>query len=343
MLDYKEFSRQKFFDKGNYRKLYSHVESELILGKPEYHKMAIVIPTYKREDLLDEALKSCVNQSYDDYNIIISDNEPIANNKTQQLIESYDNPRIVYYRNKENIGPLGNFNRCIELADSEYCVFLCTDDLLTDDFLEKSVEILDKTGKAAMMLPQKDVVYPGVTKKMMGYSHYLRFLKKLLKKDVYMKLTPKDFMLYYPPGGPSGIIYHRQIFMDSPGFNPDWHPTGDNILHIYLTHHYNVYLTSVESGQYRFLDNISMESNMSTIFILQNYLFKKVYIEKYRGYEWVKPYWKGYTFYRLIRDRRHVFDAKKIRQVMGQTKFIHFIFNRMIWIYHMMLVPFRVK
>ena len=91
-----------------------HVESILIKGKNilPNPKVSILIPTYKREILLKEAIDSALNQfSFDDYQVIIIDNNPERNCLTEKLINEINNEKILYYKNSVNIGMFGNWNR----------------------------------------------------------------------------------------------------------------------------------------------------------------------------------------------------------------------------------------
>ena len=72
--------------------------------------VTIGIPTYNRADSLSEAIHSAINQSYQNIEVIISDNASTDNTKTIcTQIESKDN-RIKYVRQKKNIGSVNNFN-----------------------------------------------------------------------------------------------------------------------------------------------------------------------------------------------------------------------------------------
>src|SRR5258707_5783419 len=63
-------------------------------------KVSIVIPTYKRTDLLKEALDSALNQvGYEYYDIIIVHDVAERGDATEQLLSTYSNKRISYYKN----------------------------------------------------------------------------------------------------------------------------------------------------------------------------------------------------------------------------------------------------
>jgi glycosyltransferase involved in cell wall biosynthesis len=343
MLNFEDFAQQDFYTTANHISQFEHVESQLIFGEPSYQTISIVIPTYKRAYLLKEALESCLLQTKKDFNIVIADNNPVRDDETELLIRTMPDRRIVYYKNEENMGPLANFNRCIELADCDFCVFLCSDDLLDINFLKSVQQMIDKHPSADMLLPQKDIIYSHKTRKMKGYNIVLRMFAKFLRNPVAVRLTPRDFMLFYQAGGPSGIVYRKDAFLELGGFNPEWHPTGDNILHIHFTAMKEVYLVSVDSGDYRMLDNISLENGMSNIYLIQNYLFRKKFISKYNKYTWADNFYKGYVYYRLKVDRTGFFSVSDIRKAIGKCNVFHYLFFVSVWVFHYIKLPFRIR
>ncbi len=346
-MSFEQFKKQDFFSTRNHIDKYSHVPSELISGSYRYSKISVVIPTYKRSHLLEEAIKSCMEQSYTDFDIVISDNNPDRNDETENLIRHIDSPRIVYYKNKENIGPLANFNRCIELSNCDFCVFLCSDDLLAPDYIQKIVGWLDGRDDIDMLLPQKDIQYPKMTYKMRGYSTFLRTLACLTGKETYMKIEPKDFILYYPAAGPSGIVYKRSSFFDIGGFNPQWHPTGDYIMHFLMALKKNTFLISTNSGKYRMQENISQEKGIRGVYIIQNYLIRKVFSRAYPGNDWSEPFYKGAVYKWLKLDMSgnsaEMYDVQEIMKYIKTCTFMHFVFYIMVWCLNFLLLPFRSK
>lgn len=101
--------------------------------------VSIAIPTYNRANsYLKHALRSAVCQTYKNIEIIVSDNSSPDN--TESVVREFDDPRIRYYRQKENIGPVKNRHFCLEQARGEYFVFLLDDDLIDSDFVSTCMD-----------------------------------------------------------------------------------------------------------------------------------------------------------------------------------------------------------
>ena len=280
MLTNREFAEQDFFEKVDSISRYDKVKSNLILGSPRPSFVSVAIPTFGRVHLLKQAIESLQDQTDQDFTIIITDNDPEENNETQRYLQDLNDDKIIYYRNEENIGALANFNRCISMADGIYVIMLCTDDLLSVSYIENLKMILSSENEVDMLLPEKDIIYNGIRTKMKGYSSLLRKIKRLTKRESLIKLNLKDFIMYYPAGGPSGIAYLKEFFLESGGFNPEWHPTGDYMLHAKMAHQGNVYLSTVDSGDYRLIESITLEDDLRSIYMVLKYLFLKFLIRE---------------------------------------------------------------
>ncbi|MBL7932742.1 MAG: glycosyltransferase family 2 protein [Bacteroidia bacterium] len=105
--------------------------------------VSICIPTYNGESFLRECLDSCIDQSFDDYEIVICDDR--SEDGTWHLLESYvnDNSKIRLFKNESNLGLVGNWNRCIENARGEWIKFVFQDDFVRRDCLEKFVNEIE--------------------------------------------------------------------------------------------------------------------------------------------------------------------------------------------------------
>src|ERR1700722_20283814 len=103
--------------------------------------VSILIPTYNRPDYLRRAVESCLTQTHPHFEIIITDNS--TNQESAEMAAKWSDPRIRYYKNEGNIGPVASSNRATSLANGKYIKFLMDDDLLKPRCLElmnKSLE-----------------------------------------------------------------------------------------------------------------------------------------------------------------------------------------------------------
>lgn len=106
-------------------------------------RVSIGLPVYNGEDFLAEAIESVLNQTFTDWELIISDNA--STDRTAEICQRYAecDGRVRYVRAASNRGAAWNYNRVVELARGEYFRWLAADDCLAPSLLEKSVFVLD--------------------------------------------------------------------------------------------------------------------------------------------------------------------------------------------------------
>jgi glycosyltransferase involved in cell wall biosynthesis len=102
------------------------------------------MPVFNGERYLREAIDSILRQTYEDFELIISDNA--SNDHTQQICQEYvaKDCRISYHRNQINLGGPSNYNRVFELSSGEYFKWAAYDDVLASEYLRKCVSVLDE-------------------------------------------------------------------------------------------------------------------------------------------------------------------------------------------------------
>ena len=107
-------------------------------------KVSVCIPAYNRQDFISETIESVLNQTFSDWELIITDN--CSTDNTLNIIKEYasKDKRIVFRRNSENLGACSNGNMGYLLARGEYVKCLCSDDKMDPRQLEVFVDVLDK-------------------------------------------------------------------------------------------------------------------------------------------------------------------------------------------------------
>jgi glycosyltransferase involved in cell wall biosynthesis len=123
-------------------------------------KVSVCIPTYRGAGTIGSAIASVLAQTLSDFElIVIDDNSP---DETATVVAGFDDPRIRYLRNDSNLGPEGNWNRCLEVARGTYFKLLPHDDLLHCQCLERQVAVLeaDPTQRLALVFCARSVLGP---------------------------------------------------------------------------------------------------------------------------------------------------------------------------------------
>jgi glycosyltransferase involved in cell wall biosynthesis len=98
--------------------------------------------TYKRHDHLLSTLESIRKQSFTDFEVVVSDNDPEQTGKA--VVEGFKDPRFKYFPNPENLGMKKSFNKSLERSSGAYIVMIADDDPVYPDMLQTLVDLKNK-------------------------------------------------------------------------------------------------------------------------------------------------------------------------------------------------------
>lgn len=99
-------------------------------------KFSICMPTYNGSSWIEETLKSILSQSFQNFEVIISDD--CSKDKTLEVIKKFKDKRIRIYRNQKNLGYGKNLQVLRKLAKGEILFLMGQDDILLKDALLKT-------------------------------------------------------------------------------------------------------------------------------------------------------------------------------------------------------------
>lgn len=113
--------------------------------------VSVIIPTHNRSQLVHRAVCSVLSQTYSNLECIVVDDA--STDDTQQIIQEFTDPRLIYIRHDVNKHASASRNTGIQNAKGEFIAFLDDDDAWLPDKLEKQVKCLSNTS------PQVGLVY----------------------------------------------------------------------------------------------------------------------------------------------------------------------------------------
>ena len=107
--------------------------------------ISIIMPAYNSSKTIEESIKSVINQSYKDWELVIVDD--CSKDGTVDLVnkikEKHEDLNIKLYRNPENKGVAFSRNFGVKMAEGNIIAFLDSDDLWTRDKLEKQMKLME--------------------------------------------------------------------------------------------------------------------------------------------------------------------------------------------------------
>jgi glycosyltransferase involved in cell wall biosynthesis len=110
--------------------------------RPPAISISIGMPVFNGDKTIEAALDCILNQTYCDFELIISDNA--STDKTEEICRKYaaNDSRILYIRQPENIGAVSNFAFVLSKAHANYFMWAASDDVRSIDFLEVNYSFL---------------------------------------------------------------------------------------------------------------------------------------------------------------------------------------------------------
>ena len=184
--------------------------------------VTIGIPTFNRASWLHESISSVLSQSYANFRLLICDNA--SEDDTQEVVRSFSDPRIDYAQSDHNIGMIGNFNRVIQLAETDFLIILPDDDVLYPDYLSSVVTVLKAYRSAGLVHTAFD--------RLDGESHVLERNRNLV--DVAEPMTLESGKKYLERSMRSGwtvcwssALFRRKALIDAGGYRASDEPFSD--------------------------------------------------------------------------------------------------------------------
>jgi len=106
-------------------------------------KVSVGVPVYNGDPYLVEALQALADQTFDDFEVIISDNASTDNTESVCAAFVDQDPRFHYFRQAQNHGAARNYNDVLLRSRGELFKWAAHDDLIAPTFLERCVETLE--------------------------------------------------------------------------------------------------------------------------------------------------------------------------------------------------------
>ena len=178
-------------------------------------RVSIIIPTHNRARMLRDAIASVLDQSYQDFEIIVIDDG--STDDTQAVVACFRDARIDYSRNPKNLGESGSRNAGLARATGEYIGFVDDDDTWLPTKLTAQVELLDRCPKKV------GGVYTGYFRIDTASGATIATVLPEKRGNVYADLRSYNWI-----GTPSTVLLRRECF-DKAGqfdeqlkFGPDY-------------------------------------------------------------------------------------------------------------------------
>ena len=252
--------------------------------------VSVVIPAYNHQDYVQETIKSIINQTYKNIELIIIDDGSKDNTfqKIQELLpickERFS--RFIF-ETKQNEGTCKTLNKLLAKAEGKYVYFIASDDIASPEAIEKELDFLeenpeyilavgdnafiDSKGKRCYWNKERNIIYEK------SQAKYLTF-KEFLQEDCNINFNSEDFgnyrQLYLGNHIPNGYLIRKNILDKIPPFT-DKAPLED----------YYLMLQLAKYGKMKFIDEILFYYRWHQSNTIKDTKKMKAYTRKTRNYE----------------------------------------------------------
>ncbi|MCI8326671.1 MAG: glycosyltransferase [Lachnospiraceae bacterium] len=174
--------------------------------------VSVCIPAYNNADYIKETVESVLRQTYQNLELIVVDDN--STDHTVEILESIQDERLKIYHNEKNLGMVGNWNRCLELATGDYVKLICADDMIASAAIEKEANAMKK--HPSVNLVESDTRLVDIHGRRTG--QFRRYPKSGIvdgKKLAKISLMIQDFY-----GAPVNNLIRRSALKRTGGFDP---------------------------------------------------------------------------------------------------------------------------
>ncbi|MBU0721466.1 glycosyltransferase [bacterium] len=200
-------------------------------------KVSIIIPSYNAQKYIQETIDSCLNQTYENIEIIVVDD--CSTDQTLEILKSYEN-KISLNANQTNQGMVRNLNSVTLSLESDYFIFLGHDDILPKKHVESMLgEFDDET----VGVHCNSIIIDGDSKEIRLACNDEKQMHKT-KRCLY-ELSIDNFI------SSCGMMHRTEVFKKLKGWSEDYKNYGEWLFYINELKHGKIKYTTKTRALYR--------------------------------------------------------------------------------------------
>ena len=270
-------------------------------------RVSVCVPTYNYAEFIGQTIESILNQSYDDFELIIIDDN--SADDTRSVVEPYArrDARIRFSVNPGNLGMVENWNLCLAQARGEYIKFVFGDDLLAaSNTLDLMVEALDADASVSLVCSARNIIDEH-SRVLKVESHFATGIMVGTEVISSCFLNNKNLI-----GEPSVVMFRKD--QATRGFRLNYRQVVDLEMWFHL----------LEQGRLHFIDqplcSFRVHSRQQTVqnrknaadindifYLIEDYLGKEYitlsyFMKKYVRYDSLYGVWKLYKMKKIDED-----------------------------------------
>lgn len=176
-------------------------------------RVSVIIPTFNRAHIISQAIESVLNQTFNDYEIIVVDDG--STDTTGAFLGKTYGSRITYVGKPVNEGLAAARNTGISLAQGTYIAILDDDDLWLPEKLDRQVELMERN-------PDLGLVYCG-SLKVNGDGDTIAEMRPTKRGDIFADMLQRNYLL-----GPASVaLFPREVLRKTGLFDTSFSACAD--------------------------------------------------------------------------------------------------------------------
>ena len=207
-------------------------------------EILVFVPTYNSEKYLRQCLDSVLQQTFQDWQCVISDDA--STDKSVEIAREYEkiDSRFKVLTHEQNVGAANNWNRAKENNNSFATKILCADDYLLKDALQEQLDILQRN-QTAIVFSERYILFPSGKKlhpRLPKYASNISFNDAF---KFYINLGRNIF------GEPVTALFRTDLFVKSEGFYPKFEYSLDTSGYMAIARGHDVTFDNSVVGAFR--------------------------------------------------------------------------------------------
>ena len=271
----------------------------------EDNLVSVILPTYNRAYLINRAVRSVLNQTYKDFELIIIDDGSIDN--TEKVVNEFleKDKRIKYIQHEENKGAAAARNTGVKTAKGEYIAFQDSDDEWLPEKLEKQMKAFDKA------TPNVGVVYTDMQR--INKDGGIKYWHS--PTVIYGNLINQKTLDYQVMNiGIQSALIKKECFNRSGLFDEKFPGFEDLELLIRLSKDYFFYHIKEPLVKYYATEGLSSNNNATLIaleLLLEKYFRDIKKNKKFLGHQYFRMGILSYSNGKFVQGRNYLIKAAK--------------------------------
>jgi glycosyltransferase involved in cell wall biosynthesis len=215
----------------------------------------VIIPLYNKEQYIENAIKSVLNQTFTDFNLLIIND--CSTDKSVEIASKYISDTVEIIHHEKNTGLAAARNSGIKNATSNYIAYLDADDLWKPTFLESIFQLIQNFPEAQIFGTNYEEIWDKLIKNPQNGSEilpvdfkgYINFFKINLKQGIYTH---------------GSVCFHKEVFEKIGFYNEDIGFSEDLDFNIRANYNFKLaYDNSIQMSYFMQTENQITQSSIS--------------------------------------------------------------------------------